>query len=271
MKTTAKTLFAELKLQLKKICQEEKKPIKYSKQAVTVILDAIEKLKAATSKYNFKSQKEEIEFFKTIKPKFTAKLIYYTQIYHIETAKSGKAKKYYHKHLKKINNWYTKNAYICQYLKAKSTYADQLYFLRNNFECQLSTNANILNESFFTTAHDQTIARYKANKALKKYLKAKGNKKRKQQPAKQGLLTWTAPKVALIELLYALHTAQAFNNGNASLNQIAIAFETLFNTKLGQYHRSYYEICARKTIEPTHFLNTLKEKLTIRIFETDAK
>ena len=101
MKTTAKTLFAELKLQLKKICQEEKKPIKYSKQAVTVILDAIEKLKAATCKYNFKSQKEEIEFFKTIKPKFTAKLIYYTQIYHIETAKNGKAKKYYHKHLKK--------------------------------------------------------------------------------------------------------------------------------------------------------------------------
>lgn len=271
MKTLATSLLAKLNQQLQSIHTENKNPVRFSKKAITAIVATIENLKEATLKHNFKSQQEEIEFFKTIKPKFTAQLIYYNQIYQIETGKTGSKKKYYKHQMKKINKWFKKNTHICQYLKSKSTFADHLYFLRNNFECQLAANILPICDAFFATAHDQTVARYKANKALKKYLKAKANKESKKQQASQSPLTWTAPKVALIELLYALHTTQSFNNGNASLNQIAQAFEILFNTKLGQYHRSYYEICARKTIEPTHFLNTLKEKLTIRIFETDAK
>ena len=271
MKTVASTLLADLNQQLASIHEETTKPVKYSKLAIRVVVEAIEKLKAATLKHNFKSQKEEIEFFKKIKPKFTAKLIYYTKIYQIETGKTGNKNKHYKHHLKKLNKWHKKNAHICQYLKAKNTFADNLYFVRNNFECQLSAKNNLLQEAFFTTAHDQTVALYKANKALKKYLESKLNNTTQHWQPSTNCLTWTAPKVALIELLYALHSAQAFNNGGASLNQIVQTLETVFNTKLGQYHRSYYEICARKTIEPTHFLNTLKEKLTIRIFETDAK
>lgn len=270
MKPFAKKLLSELNQQLQTIHTQEKNTIQQSKQAIKVIIEALQKLKSFTTSYKFKSQKEEIEFFKTIKPKFTAKLIYYTQIYHIETGNTNSAKKHYRKHLKKRHKWHRKNAQCCQYLKANHTYLDHLYFIRNNHEFRLTVNNNnLLSDANFTTAHDNTVAQYIANKAIKKYLKAKLKKRTKSQPTIQSPLTWTAPKTALIELLYALHAAQPFNNGNTSLNQIATTFETLFNIKLNQYHRTYYEICARKTIEPTQFLNSLKEKLTIRIFEAD--
>ncbi|NUY81919.1 RteC domain-containing protein [Flavobacterium sp. MAH-1] len=60
------------------------------------------------------------------------------------------------------------------------------------------------------------------------------------------LLQWTAPKVALVELLYALHTEGVFNNGRATLHEIAGFMETAFKIELGQYHRVFFEIRARK-------------------------
>lgn len=235
-------------------------------------MEALQKLKNATKEYEFKSPEEEIEFFKTIKPKFTAKLIYYNKIYHIETGKTRVAKKHYQKELKKLNKFHHQNREFCQYIKTQNTCLDHLYFLRDSFEFRLTVKNNYLHtDDNFSTAFDEKVAQLKANKALKKYLTAKLKKNKKAQPKKQSNLQWTAPKVALIELLYALHASQPFNNGNTSLHEIARTFETLFNIKLGQYHRSFYELCARKTIEPTHFLNTLKENLTTRMQNTDAK
>ena len=46
--------------------------------------------------------------------------------------------------------------------------------------------------------------------------------------------TWTGSKVALIELLYALHSEKVFNNGTSDLKDIAEYFEKIFGeTKIG--------------------------------------
>jgi Asp-tRNA(Asn)/Glu-tRNA(Gln) amidotransferase C subunit len=80
--------------------------------------------------------------------------------------------------------------------------------------------------------------------------------------------TWTGSKVALIELLYALHTEGVFNNGTSDLKDIAEYFENVFNIDLGQYHRAFLEIRMRKS-DQTKFLNALKEKLVKRMENTD--
>ena len=81
-------------------------------------------------------------------------------------------------------------------------------------------------------------------------------------------LTWTAPKVALIELLYALQSEKVFNNGSTDLKEIAEYLENIFNVDLGQYRRTFLEIRVRKT-ERTKFLNTLKETLEKRMNNSD--
>ena len=81
-------------------------------------------------------------------------------------------------------------------------------------------------------------------------------------------LNWTGSKVALIELLYALHTEGVFNNGTSDLKDIAEYFENVFSIDLGQYHRAFLEIRMRKT-DKTKFLNGMKEKLIRRMENTD--
>ena len=52
-----------------------------SEKALEICIESINKLKKLISKYNFKSQQEEILFFKEIKPQFNSKRIYYNTVY----------------------------------------------------------------------------------------------------------------------------------------------------------------------------------------------
>jgi len=79
---------------------------------------------------------------------------------------------------------------------------------------------------------------------------------------------WTGSKVALIELIYALHTEGVFNQGASELKEVATFFEEAFEVDLGQFNRTFLEIRARKS-ERTKFLNTLKEKLILRMDDAD--
>ena len=81
-------------------------------------------------------------------------------------------------------------------------------------------------------------------------------------------LQWTAPKVALIELIYALQTEGVFNNGTANVKDIADQFQETFNVDLGQYRRMFLDIRTRKD-DRAKFINTLKDKLLLRMEETD--
>jgi hypothetical protein len=76
-------------------------------------------------------------------------------------------------------------------------------------------------------------------------------------------MTWTGSKVALIELMYALHTEGVFNNGAADLKDIAEYFEHIFEIDLGQYRRAFLEIRARKS-DKTKFITALNDALLKR-------
>ena len=81
------TLLNNLNEQLNFIDLEIDDQIKKCEQAIAIILKSIKELKKVTSKINFKSQTEEIKFFKEIKPQFTSKLIYFNRVYKIEMKK----------------------------------------------------------------------------------------------------------------------------------------------------------------------------------------
>ena len=84
MLETVARLLNDLEDQLKFIDLEQDDPIKCAQLSIDVSLKAVEKLKNILLKHKFKSQGEEIRFFKETKPKFLAPLIYHLKVYKIE-------------------------------------------------------------------------------------------------------------------------------------------------------------------------------------------
>lgn len=279
MNTKSILLLTKLNEQLNFTDIEIDDPIQRSENAVNIIINAVEKLKIIFEKEKTKSQEQEIDFFKNIKPKFTSKLIYYNAIYKIETKKphGGEriVKKYINNELEKLKRYFDSNLDFYRYYRTGSNYLDVKYFTRGKFDIKLALDSFYFEaDHSFSTSHDFKVAKIMAHDLIQVYLEDKllviENKEPKEKLNENPKIkqTWTGSKVALIELLYALHTEGVFNNGTSDLKDIAEYFENVFSIGLGQYHRAFLEIRMRKT-DKTKFLNGMKEKLVRRMENID--
>jgi hypothetical protein len=279
MKLFAESLMSELEHHLKSIHLETENPVQSAEQAIRSSIDALDTLKTFFIKYKRLNKSEEIEFFRDIKPKFAAKLIYNNEIYSIETNKPfGSQKtmgKYYKAELLKLKVFFIENQEFYRYYRTGNNCLDNKYFIRAKYDLKLMLDSFYFQADHrFTTSHDYKVARILANDEIKKFLEeqiAKLNRKtiaiQSPSPLSKGP-KWTGSKVELIELIYALHTEGVFNNGTSALKEVITFFESSFNIDLGQFHRVFLEIRNRKS-ERTKFLNTLKNKLMIRMDEAD--
>lgn len=254
-------------------------PIQKSENAINLIITAVEKLRMIFEKEKSKSQEQEIDFFKNIKPKFTSKLIYYNAIYKIESKKphGGERvlKKYLNNELEKLKRYFDSNLDFYRYYRTGSNYLDIKYFTRGKFDVKLALDSFYFEaDHSFSTSHDFKVAKIMAHDLIQVYLEDKPLLIENKEPIEKSKVNlkvkqnWTGSKVALIELLYALHTEGVFNNGTSDLKEIAEYFENVFSIDLGQYHRAFLEIRMRKT-DKTKFLNGMKEKLIRRMENTD--
>ena len=272
-------LLNDLNEQLNFIDLEIDDQIKKCEQAITIILKSINELKKLIAKNNFKSKSEEILFFKEIKPLFTSKFIYFNRVYKIEMKKPNGGnrilKKYYNNELLKLKAFFDNELEFYQYFRSGSTYLDYKYFLRGEFDIKLALDSYYFESDMsFATSHDFKVATILANDLIELYIENQlimlENKENteKSQRKPNVKMTWTGSKVALVELMYALHTEGVFNNGAADLKEIAEYFEHIFDIDLGQYRRAFLEIRARKS-DKTKFLTTLNEGLLKRMENSD--
>ena len=114
-------------------------------RAIEVILKTIKALKIVVQKTKFKTDAEEIKFFKEIKPQFTSKLIYYNTIFKIEMKKPNGGnrivKKYYNNELVKLKAFFDNELEFYRYYRSRSTYLDHKYFLRSRFDIKMSLDS----------------------------------------------------------------------------------------------------------------------------------
>lgn len=228
---------------------------------------AIRQVKDLLKQYRFSDWSDEIHFFKNTKPQFTAVYIYHSKVLAIESSKPyadpQALKSYYENERSNLLYFYNEQKEFISYYRRKSTYLDKKYFVRFKFDFKLKLSPELYSyDEEFSTSHDHIVSQILANDLLDYYLMNKIN-------AEQGLeksigqinaLEWTGPKVALIELLYALHQTRCFNGGNSDLAEIFRWAENSLNINLGNYHKILNEIRLRKT-ERTKFLILLRNNL----------
>lgn len=270
-------LLSDLNEQLNFIDLEIDNPITKYEKAIDISIKSKEKLRILIQKINFKSEEEEIRFFKEIKPQFTSKIIYYNTIFNIEMKRPNGGtrvlKKYYNNELIKLKAFFDNELDFYKYYRSGNIYLDYKYFLRGKFDIKLSLDSYYFEaDKTFSTSHDFKVAKILANDLIQLYLENRlimiENKDNSEnsQLKPNVKITWTATKVSLTELLYALHSHGVFNNGAVDLKDIAEYFEHIFEIDLGQYRRTFLEIRTRKT-DRTKFITSLNETLFIYSFK----
>jgi hypothetical protein len=271
----------EIEKQIKLFERDEKNEITKSTRILKFLESKLGELKKFIIKYDFKSEEEEILFFKEIKPKIISKLIYYMSVYKIEINRPkgscSTIETYLLKELDQLKHFFDCNIDMYHYYRTGGTNFDKIYFLRNR-DADIPLNIACFffeRDVRFSTIYDYKIAQIMANDLLEFYIKSQLVKLKENTETEQEVHkmlktseTWTASKTDLAELIYALDTAKCINHGNIKLKALASYMEDVFNVCIGDIYRIYLEIRDRKGSR-TQFLDRLKDNLTERMIKAD--
>jgi len=248
--------------------------IKSSELIILLIVKYLAEVKEHVLKTGFNSVNDEIYFFKHEKPNLVSKLIYYNSIYKIETKKpygEKSIKKYLIKELKKLKKFFDNNIDFYKYYRSNHSFLDEKMFVRGEHDIKLWLDTHYFqSDHSFSTSHSYKVAKIIANDLIQVYIEDQINNMRNKDRPDTFVLTWTASKTAMTELIYALYSEGVFNSGNADIKLIARTFEDTFNICLGDFYHTFMELKARK-INRTKFLDSLSETLIKKMDEKDER
>ena len=280
MTTNYDDILKKLDSELNVLEIEEEDILVRAEKGIKLAKQTLKKVRSIIVDYEFETKLEEIHFFKCTKPKIYSKLIYYVKLFNIESKRprgSNKSQvKYLNNYIEKLQTYFNDNLDFYHYYRREATVFDEQYFLRGKADIRLFPDSfHFFVDEEFATSHDSTVASILAYDLLIVHLKREidklennGNYASLRLLQSKTKITWTAHKIYLIELIYALHSTDVINNGTVDIKDIAYFVEKTFKVDLGDYYRAFLEIRMRKNGR-TKFLDILKKQLTKRMDDTD--
>jgi len=280
MTTNYDDILKKLDYELNILEIEEEDILMRAEKGIKLAKQTLKKVRSIIVDYEFKTKLDEISFFKCTKPKIYSKLIYYVKLFNIEGKRprgSNKSQvKYLNNYIEKLQTYFNDNLDFYHYYRREATVFDEQYFLRGKADIRLFPDTfHFFVDEQFATSHDSTVATILAYDLLIVHLKREidklennGNYANLKMLQSKTKITWTAHKIYLIELIYALHSTDVINNGTVDIKDIAYFVEKTFKVDLGDYYRAFLEIRMRKNGR-TKFLDILKKQLTKRMDDTD--
>lgn len=271
-------IISDLSLKLDKIENFSDKILDQLELAIVYCKTALEQMRELVFQEGFSDQKSEIHFFKKLKPEVYSRLLYYMEVFDIQSKLPIYSHviliQYYQKKMNKYFDFIQEYHAEVQYFQCGFSHFDKNYFTRENSEIPLpKRNEYYLTDQKFHTWHDHTFAEIIASQMLIDYIqkeicKVEGLKIEKQLYIKSQS-KWTGKKIFLIELAYGIHHTEMVNGGNSEIKDIIEGFEQMFNIELKEHSRSFIEIKRRK-IDRTKFLDIMKSRLEDRMDESDS-
>jgi hypothetical protein len=261
-------LLDQLMQQLKTIESENGELVPRAQHCIQECKNYIALLQDYIVRHTFGDENEEVLFFKTVKPQFYSRLLYYHKLYNLEVGRpvggGEELKKYYQSALLGINTFFNENKFFYKYYRSGADYLDHQLFLRHNLGLHPHFQVyDLLSHPNFTTHYDFIFSQIIANDTIQTYINdtlkhLDGQSTSSPTAPLKSKLTWTDPKIGLIEIIYAWKAKGCFNNGNATLREIIDAVQVLFNIELTNPSRDFqvilsrsagYEIYLKKLIE----------------------
>lgn len=262
-------LWEDLQKKTERLKVEKSSQLEFARYALVETDEAIRTVKAWIIIHDFSSWEQEITFFKSLKPKFIGTFIYYSKLVSFLAALPAAGdkikRKIYESEFDQLQYFSLENKDFISYYRRNATYLDRKYFLRFTYDLDVQLSPDIHSyDDRFSTSHDHLISQIIANDAFEKFLreelgKNKNHPHHENTPSKS--MQWSGSKVALTELIVALHQTKCFNGGKMDLSETVKWFETNFDIDLGNYHKTLIEIRSRKSPQ-TKFLHLLTENLT---------
>lgn len=277
MRLKYSTTLIEVENELKQICKQAPDSIKTFKSIKKCLEQKANEINSWLRNYEFESEDEEIYFFKNIKAELLAKIIvakFKIDIL-LNLPNSKKAiPDYYNKLINKHSQIPKKQYYFYKYYRNESTYHDKEYFLRINNDTHDNDQYQFL---FFderiTTKMEYPLSEIIAKQQIIIYLENKLeelNNSNSKNIEVSSNLNWTATKVDLTELIYALHLQKAINNGEVELKEVAMQLCKTFNIKYDDsIYRHYTDIKRRKTDTKAKFIQSLSNSLNNKILQEE--
>lgn len=282
MRHPLKTIVAEVERQEKKLSSDASSFIDEAYKMTIYLQELLRGVKEDVLKEGFSSKDEEIYFFKLVKPNILGKLIYYNKVYRIETAspaESGNLHQcYFALQLRELKQEYKEhicNSEFYRYYRSGRTDRDENYYMLGNINYYDGLNSFVFEiDPNFSTYFDYKVAKIIANELTYSYLTTKLSPEQNPDVLLQDSdakdIIWTQTKNALIELIYALHAADAISHGKLGIRKISMVFQILFRISLNDIHNSFHRMKTRAGSR-TSFLDQLKYSLEEYMDKNDSR
>ena len=272
-------LLQELRSNIKEIKINNSGIVRQANLSIVACRRTLSEMSRTISTTCFINENDEVNFFKRIKTQPLSQLVYFSEIRSMEIqypkGNTQVQSKYLARKIKKANKFFDYNIEFIQYVKDKKTHYDSLYYTRKNYNSlNITDTKTYYRAPEFSTSHDILLGKVKGFDLWINYLQNRLYNLENPKTVslhnihKKPRLHWTSSKVALTELIYALHSSGAVNSGAADIREIASIAERIFNVELGDYYRAFLEIKMRKTSR-TKFIDVLKNSLEKRISDSE--
>ncbi|HRP91122.1 MAG TPA: RteC domain-containing protein [Edaphocola sp.] len=273
MEIVLSKILSQIRHQEDKLSSQMMRTVDEAYQMTLYLNEMLGTIKAKVLQDGFIDERQEIDFFKNIKPHILGKLIYYNKVFRIETTcpvSNGEIHQSYFENLLKTLKLEYKES-ICnedfyRYYRAGRTDRDHIYFRLGQINYHDGLKSGVFEiDLSFSTYYDNKIAHIIANELLYTYLITKINPDENpdmimiNEDTKRDI-SWTNSQNALIELIYALYASNSVAYGKIGIRKLALIFQVLFQTPLNDIHHSFHRMKTRAGSR-TAFLDQLKISL----------
>ena len=273
-------LYVQLEDELESINGTLKSGFEKFSDSLFMINTHINQLKKLVSEQQFRSETEEITFFKNIFPKFYSWMIYTAEEYSIISAvpvgTEQMLRDYYLQELAIVKRNFNQSQFTYQYFLQGETALDEDYFLRKNFNPNHPGLTALFTENKTATNQGYQFAKFRAGEMLQDFLinRIRLLYKTPDNVLLAELLTgtkrrWTGEKINLIELAYGIFYTGQMNDGKAEINDIVSWLEESLQVDLGRAYRKFVDIRRRKTLSYTKYLDEMRNAIHLKIDEND--
>lgn len=274
MNKFTKELYSKMQSTIHEISNSGISGFDYYRTCYHETLEISKKLKSYILNYRFSDQREEIKFFKDVKPKFQSKLMYFNELIQVEIQKpliseKRMLAKYYRRSSAHYAALASRNQIFLHYIRSNYESGDHLLFSRSNENFDFIHTDLDLDEKYSTPASTE-LSKLISYQLVIEHLAEKVTELISVNEKDTGFkhkLVWEGPKVGLIEFGYAIHALGAVK---APLAQIMEGLQFLFNIDLGQFYRVFQDMRIRQDSR-TLYLDEAIRAVNKKMDETDLK